>query len=257
MCLILFAINAHPKYRLIAAANRDEFFNRRTHFANFWESHDHILGGKDELSGGTWLGIRSNGKFIAVTNHRNPHRVVQNAKSRGTLSKEFLNASCGISEFVDDISADKLSFNGYNLLLSDDGLKSIVHYSNVTDKMTTIKSGIHGLSNAFLDTPWPKVETGKRMLSKAVSSEEIDPKQLIPILSNKEEAADNNLPNTGISADLEKKLSPVFISMKDYGTRCSTVVLVDTKNEVDFLEVSYNENGKIINNVELKMQLKY
>jgi uncharacterized protein with NRDE domain len=257
MCLILFALHTHTKYKLILAANRDEFFNRETQFAQFWNDDRNILGGKDMSSGGTWLGMHSKGRFVAITNYRNTEREISNPISRGSLSREFLTYSESTSDFIRRISSTRQQFSGYNLLLSDDGFQSIVHYSNITDEATVIKNGIHGLSNAFLDSPWPKVEIGKKNLAEAISSPTLKPTDLISILKNRDKAPVRLLPRTGISTDLEKKLSPVFISMKGYGTRCSTALLVDNKNEVSFLEVSYNEEGEAVNKFHHQFHIKY
>jgi uncharacterized protein with NRDE domain len=257
MCLILFALHTHPKYKLILAANRDEFFNRETQFAHFWDNSKNILAGKDMASGGTWMGVQSKGRFIAITNYRHPEREILNPQSRGSLSRQFLADSETNKDFIGRIAAIRNQFNGYNLLLSDDGLQSMVHYSNITNVTTSIKKGIHGLSNALLDSAWPKVESGKRMLSEIVSSSSIYPEQLISILNNHDTAPDHLLPNTGISTDLEKKLSPVFISMKGYGTRCSTALLVDKKDDVIFHEVSYNEQGEVISKIQHQLHIKY
>ncbi len=256
MCLILFALNQHPQYKLIMAANRDEFFKRPTLDANFWIEKHSILGGRDIQSGGTWLGINKNGRFIAITNFRDPNNEKNNARSRGELSNEFLSQNLDVSTFLSDVSKNKHHYNGFNLLLSDDCFDSMYHYSNISDQSSKIIDGIHGLSNHLLDTPWPKIQSGKNYLSSIIKSESIDMYEIIEILKSNKKAPDNLLPETGISYDLEKKLSPVFISMKGYGTRCSTVVLVNTNNELSFLEVSYDEQKRVIREQKYELQLK-
>lgn len=257
MCLILFALNSHPRYRFVLAANRDEFFQRPALFAGPWEDNNKIIGGRDLSSKGTWLGITETGRFIAITNYRNPMRENKYAKSRGILSRDFLENSQGIHDFTQKISASRNLYNGYNLLLAENDCRSVTHYSNITNKTQNIESGIHGLSNALLDTPWPKVELGKKNLSHILSSPTIDPSDLIELLKDQSTAPDDLLPDTGISYDLEKKLSPVFISMNGYGTRCSTALLIDQNDQVSFLEVTYNEKAEVINRSEITMQLKY
>ena len=222
MCLILFALNEHPKYRLILAANRDEFFNRPTDFADFWQENNQILGGRDKNSRGTWLGLNTNGRFCAITNYRDPKIYQKAEKSRGILSKKFLNSLGNTQSFIEEVSPEKEHYSGFNLLLSDNGFGKLFHYSNITDDTTTIREGIHGLSNHLLDTTWPKVEVGLEKLSSVMSSNSIDEQDLIRLLLDDQTAPDGLLPDTGISYDLEKKLSPVFISMKEYGTRSST-----------------------------------
>lgn len=255
MCLIIFALNQHPKYKLIIAANRDEFFSRPTLEADFWKEENSILGGRDVQSGGTWFGMNKNGRFIAITNYRDPKNEKKDAKSRGELSKKFLLQNQNVSEFLADVSKDKKKYNGFNFLLSDDYFESMYHYSNITDRSMKIEDGIHGLSNHLLDSPWPKVQKGTNLLSNILQSESINSAEIVAMLRNETEAPDNLLPKTGISYDLEKNLSPVFISMKGYGTRCSTVLFVDTSNELSFLEVTYNEHKQIISEKKYKLQL--
>lgn len=256
MCLILFALNNHPKYKLIMAANRDEFFKRPTLNADFWEENNSILGGRDIQSGGTWLGATKNGRFIGITNFRDPENEKINAKSRGELSKTFLTQNQNITAFISEVSKLRNQYNGFNLLLSDDSFDTLYHYSNISDETTKIKKGVHGLSNHLLDTPWPKIQFGKDNLSHIIKSESIDMYDLVEMLRNDHEALEKSLPTTGISFDLEKKLSPVFISLKEYGTRCSTIVLVDKKNDLSFLEVSYDEQKQIFSKQTHRLQLK-
>ena len=245
MCLILFAYNQHPRYKLILAANRDEFFERPTLSANYWKDDDKILGGRDLKSSGTWLGITRNGKFIAITNFRDPIVESQDHLSRGLLSKSFLLNEQPIDPFLSEISKHKDHYAGFNLLLSEDKFDSLYHYSNISDIKTPIEKGVHGLSNHLLDTPWPKVSLGKDSLSKLIDLPKLETDDLIELLKNDTIAPDNALPNTGISYDLEKNLSPVFISMKGYGTRSSTVILLDYNGDLAFHEVSYRENRTI------------
>jgi uncharacterized protein with NRDE domain len=257
MCLIIFAINIHPKYKFILAANRDEFFDRSTEFAGVWTDNDNIIGGKDSVSGGTWLGIHRGGKFVAITNYRDPNRENANALSRGGLSRKYLTDNQPLSQFILQLSGTKQDYNGYNLLLSENGFGEILHYSNITDETTIITNGVHGLSNALMDVAWPKVEYGKKKLKELIAAGEMDPFQLIKMLQRQDEALSDDLPHTGISLQLEKKLSPVFISMNGYGTRCSTALLIDKNNHGKLVEVSYGNDRKPINTSEIEFKLKY
>lgn len=256
MCLIIFAYNSHPKYKLVLAANRDEFFERPTGTAGFWQDYPNILGGRDIISGGTWMGITKEGRFAAITNYRNPDMVVPNAVSRGHLARRFLTGTIDSEDFLEHISLDKATFQGFNILVSDDGFSKLYHYSNITDKVSPISDGIHGLSNAILDTPWPKVTHGKEMLSSVLNERNFGTDMLIEMMHNPTEWSENDLPKTGISLELEKKLSPVFISLKGYGTRCTTVIRMDYEQNLEFLEVSYNETGRKAESKGYKMKLK-
>ena len=256
MCLILFSVNHHPKYKFILAANRDEFFNRPTEFADFWKNDNNVLGGLDLSSGGTWLGLTKTGRFAAITNYRDGIQENKLSRSRGDLSKSFLQDSSPVQSNLSKISSERNKYNGFNILLSHNGFSSIFHYSNINNQTLEIKPGIHGLSNAYLDTPWPKADEGKRKLADIISKETFNSEELIQLLTDKKEADDAFLPQTNISYDLEKKLSPIFISMNGYGTRCSTVILIDYENNVQFLEISYDENQQIINECKYSFPLK-
>lgn len=255
MCLILFGLNHHSTYKLVLAANRDEFFARPTIAADFWHNKS-VLSGRDVQSGGTWLGLTTEGRFIAITNYRDKNRDIPKQHSRGEISKSFLTGDQKAVPFMKTLSWKKDAFSGFNILISDDAFDTMYHYSNISDKVTQVEAGVHGLSNHYLDTPWPKVTGSKSALEQIMRSGEIKPNKLISMLANPTPARDQELPNTGISFDLEKKLSPVFISMKDYGTRCSTVILVDHNNHLTFLEVSYNTEKAIIGQKSFDTKLK-
>ena len=257
MCLILFSYNDHPKYKLILAANRDEFYKRPTAQADYWEDHANILAGRDLVSKGTWLGLTKQGRFIAITNFRNGVQEIEGKLSRGNISQNFLTGDQEVQKFKEQLALSKSRYNGYNVLFSDSAFDDFEHYSNISDEFTVIGSGVHGLSNALLDTEWPKVKNGKVAVSDLSKNEDINPKSLIELLNNPKEAPDQDLPNTNISYELEKKLSPVFISMNEYGTRCSTALLIDHKNKVDFLEVSFDANHREIGRKEFHFNLEY
>ena len=255
MCLILFAYNQHPKYKLVLAANRDEFFNRPTLVADYWTDDQNILGGRDIVSSGTWLGMTKTGKFIAITNYRDPKLESKDLLSRGLLSRNYLTNDQRADSFLLEVSESKDQYAGFNLLLSDDKFNSFFHYSNMPDTRTQIETGVHGLSNHLLNTPWPKVSKGKESLSTLLKRPSFKLDDLLNLLKNDTLAPDSDLPDTGISYDLEKKLSPVFISMKGYGTRSSTVILMDYNGDIMFHEVSYNENREIANIAQYQLHI--
>ncbi len=240
VCLILFANEPNSRYRLVLAANRDEFYSRPTAPAAFWQEAPDVLAGKDLKSGGSWMGVTRSGKVAAVTNVRGPGKVWEDAPSRGKLVSDFLMSGESPDVFIDKLRARAQAYNGFNLLLgSAEGLR---WYSNRYDKPPyMISPGIHGLSNHLLDTPWPKVERGKRALKHLVVSEkEITPEQVFSILEDRFPAADNELPDTGVGLELERMLSAPFIRGHDYGTRSSTVLLVERTGNLTFVERSFN-----------------
>ncbi len=244
MCLILFALNEHPEYKLIFAANRDEFFKRPTQAADIWPEDPRVIGGIDKKSGGTWLGISSEGKIAAVTNYRDPKSNFPEAPSRGALTKNFLLNHLNAKDYLQSLGTNSEQYNGYNLLLRDES-GVFYHYSNITSNTISIKRGIHGLSNHLLDTAWPKVNIGKDGLQQLIQDDLIDESHLLNLLHDDRESDNNELPQTGIPLELERKLSPLFIRTDSYGTRCSSVILINQTNQVRFTEVNFNERSEV------------
>ncbi|WP_042149456.1 NRDE family protein [Paucisalibacillus sp. EB02] len=238
MCLILFQLHEHPNYKLILAANRDEAYNRPTAQASFWQDKPHILAGRDLVQMGTWLGVSSSGRFAALTNYRHPAHMKPSIKSRGEIVTNYLAGSESAHEFLQKLEQQKAIYVGYNVLVGNPN--ELIYYNNIEDEITPIKPGTHGLSNHFLNTPWPKVEIGKKRLrSYLKQTKQVDSEELFKILADTEESTEELLPDTGIGLTLEKKLSPLFIKLPDYGTRCSTVLTIDQDNNVSFTERTF------------------
>jgi len=239
MCLILLACNAHPDYRLILAANRDEFFARPTAPARFWEDAPQILAGRDLKENGTWLGMTRNGRIAALTNYRAPETERRDAPSRGTLVSGFLHGPMKVEEYLEFLRREGAAYNGFNLIFGD--MKQLCWFSNRGGKPQLLRPGIHGLSNHLLDTPWPKVSRGKAALELLVShGKAVQSEALFSILADRSIPPDDLLPNTGVGIELERVLSPLFISTTAYGTRSSTVILIDREGRVTFIERSLN-----------------
>jgi len=240
MCLILFANEANSRYRLVLAANRDESYSRPTAPAAFWEEAPNVLAGRDLKGGGSWLGVTRSGKIAAVTNFRGSDKVWENAPSRGNLVSSFLMSGESPDTFADMLHSKARRYNGFNLLIGS--AERLWWYSNRYDEQPhRIIPGIHGLSNHLLDTPWPKVERGKRALEHLIVGEkEITAEQVFPILEDRSPAADEELPDTGVGQELERVLSAPFIHTQYYGTRSSTVLLIEHTGSVTFVERSFN-----------------
>ncbi|SMO92707.1 NRDE family protein [Gracilimonas mengyeensis] len=239
MCLITFANNAHPKYQLVFAGNRDEFYERPTRKAQFWteEGHPNILAGKDIQGGGTWLGVHKDGRWATLTNYRDLSDIKEDAPTRGDLPLEFLKNSRSAVDYLDELKQTAHQYNGFNLLLSDES--GIFHFSNQDNKITEVAPGVHGLSNALLDTSWPKTERAKAGLTKVLQHEEMDKEALFSLLTDEMKAPDSELPETGLSQKMERLVSSIFIKSEDYGTRCSTVFLIDRDGNIDFTERTF------------------
>lgn len=236
MCLILLSYSSHPVYRLIFAANRDEFYDRPTAPLGFWPEASHILAGRDLKSGGTWLGVTKTGRICAITNFRDPAVQILDAPSRGLLVADYLKGSESPKKYLQKVREAGTRYNGFNLLAGDES--GIFCFSNRSGEISRLSPGIHGLSNHLLDTPWPKVAKGKKCLEKILSSDEIDCESIFGLLSNGDLPSDNDLPDTGVGLEWERILSPLFIKSDIYGTRSSSIVLIG-KEKITFMERTF------------------
>lgn len=242
MCLIVFAYKHHPHYPLILVANRDEFYERPTSRAHFWDDHPNVLAGRDRKYGGTWMGITRSGRFAAVTNFRYKTEFREYPQSRGLMVKEFLTNHEPPEIFLKGIIPGEKEYNGFNLILGD--LTSFFYYSNRSHKMKALKPGTYGLSNHLLDTPWPKVvRTRQALIDVIEGSEPVNMDRLSSILFDRTPAADDELPDTGFGLEWERILSSPFIATPVYGTRASTVLLIDTDGHVKYKERSFTGPG--------------
>jgi len=234
MCLILLAYQIHPEYPLIVAANRDEFLHRGTRPAQWWPEAPQLLAGKDLEADGTWMGVSMTGRFAAITNVREPDVTTPAPCSRGLLPRRYLEEEIDDQHFAGLLHQTKNQYLGYNLLFGNS--KRLYYYSNRLDRLDTLTPGIYGLSNAQLDTPWPKIETGKQLLRKQLTATELETEKILEILTSTELFSDDRLPATGVSIEWERKLSAIRITGSDYGTRSSTALLITRDNRVDFHE---------------------
>ncbi len=234
MCLIAFSYKQHPQYPLIFAANRDEHYERPSRAAQFWNGNANILAGKDLKAGGTWMGINKQGEFSAITNYRDPYIEKENPPSRGKLVLDFLQTDKSAQGYLPELQSRAEQYMGFNLLAGS--LDQLGYYSNQQDNIHYLDSGLYGLSNHLLETPWPKVRLAKSKLQSLVNGNSISPEPLFNLLADDREAPAEELPDTGIPKDVEKKVSPIFIKSDGYGTRCSTVLLIDDHEEVTFAE---------------------
>jgi len=239
MCLILLAYRSHPRYPLILAANRDEFYDRPTAAAAFWGTEPPVLAGRDLKSGGTWLGISRTGRIAALSNYRDPSTVRDNTPSRGGLVTEFLLGNMPPAEYLKLLQQRAQDYNGFNIIFGD--LQNLFYYSNKGKVPPLLQPGIHGLSNHLLDTPWPKVTQGEKALSEILShGQEPDVEEMFSLLADRSIPDDKLLPSTGVALETERLLAPLFISGPTYGTRSSSILLIDQNAEATFLERTHN-----------------
>lgn len=238
MCLIFLSLQNHQQYKLVIAANRDEFYQRKTAPANYWEDHPQILGGRDLEAHGTWMAMNKNGRIAMVTNYRDIKNSKASAPSRGALITDYLLVNESSREYLEQVENRSQAYNGFNLIVGS--AEELWYHSNYKKGIYSLSHGLHGLSNHLLDTPWPKVERGLASMKSVLADPEIDPAKLFEVLFDDQVAADNILPDTGIGLERERVLSAMFIKSPGYGTRCSTVVLIDKNDNVYFAERVYD-----------------
>jgi uncharacterized protein with NRDE domain len=245
MCLILFAFKHCPDYPLVIASNRDESYARPTASARFWQDYPSIFAGRDLKAEGTWMGISKNGRFAAVTNFREGQKATSHFLSRGELTTNFLNSTESTIECLEKIKNNQHKYAGFNLLAGEFSQRQsqLYYFSNRQNKIEEIQPGIHGVSNGLLNQPWPKVVSGKQALEDSIKNTQ-QAQSILPILLDSRVADDHLLPNTGVDRDLERVLSSRFITTQFYGTRASTVLTLNNKNEVCFYEQEFLEGGK-------------
>jgi len=247
MCLALLALDAHPRYAVVLAANRDEFHARAALAADWWRDPP-ILAGRDQVAGGTWLGVDRRGRYAFVTNVREPGRHDPAAPSRGALVPRVLRDAEDVTTAVTGAIRDSAGYNGFNLLAGE-GLRA-AWGSNRVDATTTLERGVHGVSNAALDTPWPKLVRTRDALAAWTRRADEAPEALFAILGDRAPATDAEMPHTGVTPEWERLLSSPFIIAPHYGTRCSTVVLIGRGGDVRFVERSFDAQGKTLGEVD-------
>lgn len=257
MCLILFSWQQHSIYSLAFAANRDEYHARATAPAAFWEDEPSVLAGRDLKAGGTWLGITTDGRFAALTNFRAPRDARAGAPSRGALVGDYLRGRMSPDDYLAGVQVRASAYNGFNLLVGRLGGDPELHwYSNLDGAAKAIAPGVHGVSNHLLDTPWPKVTRGKNALAALLDGgERLSPDTLLDLLADGSSAPDDTLPDTGVGLELERALSPLFIDAGSYGTRSSTVILVERGGRVHFVERSFAPGRRATGTVTYALEL--
>lgn len=242
MCLALLAVDVHPRYAVVLAANRDEFHARAALAADWWDDPP-ILAGRDRVAGGTWLGIDRRGRYAFVTNVREPGRHDPAAPSRGALVPRVLTDRGDVATAVAGAIRDSARYNGFNLLAGE-GVRA-AWGSNRVDATASLARGVHGVSNAALDTPWPKLVRTRDAVDAWARRGDDDVEALFAILADRAPAADADMPRTGVTPEWERLLSSPFIAAPHYGTRCSTVVLVARDGGVRFVERSFDAHGGV------------
>jgi uncharacterized protein with NRDE domain len=242
MCLLVLAWRAHPRYRLIVAANRDEYHERPTAPLAKWPEPNDILAGQDLRAGGTWFGLDRRHRFGAVTNFRELQRPRRSAPSRGGLVPAFLGQGDAPEVFLARLEIDAPGYSGLNLLIGD--TDQLWYASNRLDRFARpLPAGVYGLSNEFLDTPWPKLRRVRHRFDTWLATTAADPlADLFTLLADRTPALEGP-PQSGLSPEWERTLSAPFVVHPTYGTRCSSVLLLEPSGAAVMAERRFDATG--------------
>lgn len=252
MCLIVFSWQPDHDVPLVVLANRDEFFERAAEPMQWWTDRPDVLAGRDLRGGGTWMGINRAGRFAALTNFRDGRAPMasRDAPSRGLLVAAMLDGTPFDADLA-RIERHAHEYAGFNLLAGDLPAGRLYWLGNRVPAPATnpgtapppmpvahaITPGIHGLSNALLDSPWPKLVSRRDALAAALA-DHADDDTLLRLMRDATQAADADLPHTGVPAALEKTLSAAFIASPAYGTRCTTLLRYHRDGSVTVTEAT-------------------
>lgn len=254
MCLLVLAWNTHPRYRLVVAANRDEYHDRPAAPLGRWPAAAEILAGRDLRAGGTWLGIDRRRRFGVVTNFRDLVRAPPQAPSRGGLIPRYLGGAANPGEYLAALAPEAEEYGGFNLLLADG--ESLWYASNRSSPFArALSSGIHGLSNELLDSPWPKLLRVRRGFEEWLrGGGSVDDGELFALLGNRTPATDAEmLSGSGLSPEWERTLSSPFVLHPSYGTRCSTLVAIEPAGGCFLGERRFDPSGACTGETEYRL----
>lgn len=257
MCLLIFAHRVAPGYPLLVAANRDEFHARPTAAAQFWAQHPKLFAGRDEEQGGTWMGVTTDGRFAAITNYRDPARTAPAPRSRGELPLNYLTGQDSPKHYLQQLQASAAQYAGFNLLLGDG--QDLWYFSNSglpgNNAPQRLAPGVYGLSNASLDTPWPKVKIGKARLQEWLQQQRTpDHDSLLQLVDNRDQASPEQLVHQGMGSEMDQLLSAQFIVTGSYGTRSSTTLWYDQAGYCHWRELSFDASGALHTTRETQFQ---
>lgn len=239
MCLILFSYKTHPRYKLIIAANRDEFYARPTISADYWKDYPDIMAGRDMEAMGTWMGMnKKSGDIGMLTNYRDLANLKSVAPSRGVLVSDFLINENFPEEYYGGLYPTLHEYNGFNVVLGS--ADSLSYFSSEFKGLKPLAPGVYGLSNALLNSPWPKIQKGKLKLEAITEERHFEVEHLFEAMKDDELAEEKYLPDTGVGLEKERMLSSMFIKSPQYGSRCTTAILVDHHDKVLYAERTYD-----------------
>ncbi len=245
MCIAVFRWIPDTETPLLLAANRDEHFERPTRAMHWWPKSN-VLAGRDVKADGAWLGVTRKGRFALITNIRNPVLRKTGAPSRGEIVRRYLEEQRSADEFVAELAKVAASYEGFNLLCGSVGANEhALWFLNSSDAIPRLlNAGIYALSNASIDTPWPKIMRIKAGFRHTLAERDLaaQKERLFRLLANTTQVADRDLPQTGVPLDWERKLSSIAVRREGYGTRASTVMRLGNV-QADITEINHNEDS--------------
>lgn len=246
MCLIAFGWKPAAGLHLLVVANRDEFHGRPSAPLAFWPDQPELLAGRDIEAQGTWLGVSTRGRLAAVTNVRLPAARASGLRSRGALPVDYLIGGAAPAEHLTVLQASLPQYGPCNLLLADaDGASYASSQPGVP--VQALPPGLYGLSNATLDSPWPKTLRLKQVVAGWLArGGHDDTASLFAALADTHAPPDSELPNTGVGLAAERFVAPAFIVGRDYGTRCSTVIVIDAQGAGTAIERRFGPQGVLL-----------
>ena len=253
MCLLVLAWQCHPRYRLIVAANRDEFHARPAAALAPWDDAPDVLGGRDLAAGGTWLALDRTRRFGVVTNFRDLQSSVPGAPTRGGLIPAYLRGPASAASFLESLEARATEYAGFNLLLADE--QGLWYACNrITPFARALPRGIYGLSNRFLDTPWPKLTRVRARFERWLAAAAPAAEELLGMLADREPAGAGDEPiAAGLAPEWERVLSAPFVLDPRYGTRSTTLALLEASGAALVLERRFDQEGRISGETELTL----
>lgn len=251
MCLLALAIGMHPRFPVVIAANRDEYHDRPSAPAAQWQDHPQIVGGRDLSAGGSWMAAAVDGRVALVTNIRRPGATP--GRSRGHLVRDCLLAEAQVDELLAKILPAASEYSAFNLIAGH--AAELSYIGSDSPEITRLQSGIHTLSNATLNTPWPKAERLRAALLDWCDQASTDQASLFDALADTRPAADAQLPNTGVDLAIERMLSAAFILGDHYGTRCSSIYTLDHAGNANLHERRFGPNGTALGASDLQWSM--
>ena len=253
MCLALIALNASARYPLLIIGNRDEAHARETADLHWWQHPSNIIAGRDLIAGGTWLGMSRSGQFGLVTNYREQSSQVT-AKSRGQLLGNFLAGRKDALAYAGEV--DYEDYAGFNLLIGQFD-KQCAYLTNRSDERArALGPGVHALSNALLDTPWPKLIRVREAVADWLETDHADPEELFAPLRDTRQSAEPDTPEVDLPEQALRALTAPFIVSPQYGTRSTSLVLVEPDGAAQFLERRFAPDGSQIGQSEERFRIE-